>query len=146
MAIGKSALLELLNSRKCWDCGKDENGEPKKCPEYRHPQLKEKELENAAALVARADDSDPFAMQRALHYGRMGYVLLSDMVKQSRSFITQRAREPNGGLSGLEPLKRQVDQDRAWNQHRTAEYINEKAKRQVDQDKSEKAKRHSEDG
>jgi hypothetical protein len=129
MAFEKSALLELLNSRKCWDCGKDERGQPKPCPPYKEPSnVDERANEHAAFMAARADDSDPFVYRRMRHYARRGYVLISDTLKSARSRLSLRANEASSGMKGLDRLKRELDEDWAWNQHNSQEYIKDKEK------------------
>lgn len=132
MAIERSALLELLNSRKSWDCGKDERGHPRPCPPYKEPNgVKRRDVEHAAFMAARADDSDPFVYARLRHYIRRGYTLASDTLKSARSRLSLRSSEPNHGISDvLENVKRQIDEDRAWNQHNAAEF--ERDKKHVD--------------
>lgn len=105
----RSELLALLNSRKAWDL-----------PPYSIPTPNPMAYREAVGAYARANDSDPFAYGRAwLHVG-MGYILASDMLHDAQSTITRRAHEPRAAFAALDSVKKQVDADRAWNQHRSA--------------------------
>lgn len=111
----RSELLELLNSRKSWDL-----------PAYKVPQYKPHEIakiEEAARQHAALNDSDPFAYYRICLYMRLGFELASDISKESKSALSRRLHEPHVAFSALETVKRSVDADRAWNQHRAAQYL-----------------------
>ena len=111
-----SDLLTLLSSRKAWDL-----------PPYRVPDTDPHALREAALAHARANDSDPFAMGRVMLHLRMGYEFPSDVARDAQSALTRRSHEPRVAWGGLEAVKRKVDADRAWNQHNSAMFLEEKA-------------------
>jgi hypothetical protein len=112
----RSELLALLNANKAWEL-----------PEYRLPVLSDEYLSRAReaiACVASMEDSDPFARDRTALYLRQGYCLPSNVLKDCRSRQGIRQHERNGSplAEVLAPIKRQVDADRAWNQHNHTMY------------------------
>lgn len=118
-----SALLELLNKRKAWDL-----------PEYKRPWVDRKRLDEAIRLQSQADASDPWAGARMRLYILNGYELASDVYREAKSHLSINGRDEakvNGKQHGggqfdrLEPLKKQVDMDRAWNQHYDQEWKEE---------------------
>ena len=84
----ESPLLKLLNQRKSWE------GPPHHRPvltaQYRNSMMQ------AARQHARAFNSDPFALQRALLYISQGYDLPSDMNNDATNIIKRREYETHG--------------------------------------------------
>jgi len=120
-----SALLELLNKNKTWEL-----------PEHhRLPKVDERKMNEAIWLQSQADDSDPWSGARTRLYIVAGYELTSDIAREAKSRLTLRhgdKRKTNGRsgqlnsvFEALEPLKRRVDEDRAWNQHYDQEWKEE---------------------
>lgn len=112
-----SDLLQLLNHRKAWEY-----------PErYVIPLQDERAKWSAVQLHGVANNSDPFARGRiCLHLAR-GFALASDTIADAQSTIKRRASEPKPNLAALEPVKKQLDADRAWNQHNHAMFKAKKA-------------------
>lgn len=111
----RSELLELLNRNKAWDL-----------PSYKLPQHKAGDLakiEEAARAHALADNSDPFAFYRIRLYMWCGFELASDISKEAKSRLSRRAHEPHASFDALDTVKRSIDADRAWNQHRSSMYL-----------------------
>lgn len=113
----KSVLLELMNERKAW-----------LLPEYKLPvrdTLFGRKIREAAECVRVQDTSDPFASSRITLYMQQGYVLPSEVLKDCRTAQGIRAKErqlQNTVQEVLGPVKRKMDEDWAWNQHKAAKY------------------------
>ena len=112
----RSELLELLNSNAAW-----------KLPPYKRPEVNVKRLEDAVRTHAIAEDSDPFAAGRIRLHLTKGYVLPSDTIKEASARINRRAAEPKEALAVLVPVKKTLEANQAWNQHRTAVFIEGRA-------------------
>lgn len=116
----ESFLLKHLNERKAWD------GRPFVLPDY-GPQAFEA-MRMAAQCVKEVDTSDPFAPARAMLHMRGGLDLPSDVLKEC-SHLRGLRRMENARKKGaptipeLEPLKKKLDADWAWNQHKAAQYV-----------------------
>lgn len=102
-------LLSLLNSRKAWDY-----------PPYATSHPNTGAYHEAATLYARANDSDPFAYARMRLHIRLGYELASDVAHDAQAALARRSHEPRAAFAVLDSVKKKVDADRAWNQHRAA--------------------------
>jgi hypothetical protein len=62
----------------------------------------------------------------ALHI-REGFALPSEVNKDANAAIARRTNQTGGAFRDeLEDVKRRHDADRAWNQHRSAKYAEEK--------------------
>lgn len=115
----ESELLKLLNARAAWEGG------PYKVPAFALDKVKE-----AAASHAKWNDSDPFAYARMVHYLRMGYELPSDILSDANRLLAQRgarAADTSKHTATLEPLKRRLESDIAWNQHKHKRFREAKA-------------------
>lgn len=105
-----SDLLQLLNQRKAWEG-----------PEhYRAPEQDAASVGYATRLYGTANDSDPFAMGRMYLHLTRGFALVSEIIAESHASIKRRSQEAKPKLEVLEPIKRKLDADRAWNQHNSA--------------------------
>lgn len=116
----RSELLILLNNRKAWNF-----------PEYRTPTLSEEYLMRAGLAVRcvqELEDSDPFAGARMASHLRQGLDLPSEVLKECNGRRGIRSREPRATAVSavLEPLKKGLDEARAWNQHNSARFLEEK--------------------
>lgn len=116
----RSELLILLNNRKAWNF-----------PEYRTPTLSEEYLMRAGLAVRcvqELEDSDPFAGARMASHLRQGLDLPSEVLKECSGRRGIRSREPVSSVVkvALEPVKKGLDADRAWNQHHSARFLEEK--------------------
>lgn len=128
-AIEKSPLLELLNERKAWEAPG-----PYKYPVI-GPTLQQR-IDEAVRCVTTLHSSDPFIGRRVKLYLSRGYCLPSEVLKDCRNGVSQRAREPKGDTAlnlhaakrRLEEAKRKADADKAWNQHRAKQYLEEHSK------------------
>lgn len=108
-----SKLLELLNSRAAWD-------QPKALPPVLDAGY-QRRISMALQCIKEVDTSDPWAVQRARLYMERGYEIPSDVLDDCKG----RRRVTPGPFQALEPIKRKMDADRAWNQHRSAQYRRE---------------------
>lgn len=123
----RSELLTLLNARKSWE------GKPYVRPLI-GPTLMAR-IEEAVRCVKQLDNSNPFAGVRAHHYLINGYCLPSEVLKDCKTLTALRAKEPKGGERVelikakrlAEEKQRQADADKAWNQHNSKLYLEEKA-------------------
>ena len=111
-----SDLLKLLNDRQAWNLP-----EP-----YRMPHYDAATVTEAVQLERKADDSDPYAGARMRLYLNQGYDLPSDVAKSAQDRI--KARQVAHAFDPLEKIKRKMDEDRAWNQHNSAEFLKHKKK------------------
>lgn len=74
-------------------------------------------------MHARASNSDPHAYSRMRLYIVAGFELPSDVLRTSRSIVMLREREPRQVREALEPVKKRLDEDRAWNQFHSKQYM-----------------------
>lgn len=110
-----SELLSLLASRKAWA------GPSYTLPSHGWKGLQR--IEEAAKCEAGVDDSDPWAYARTRHYLLLGYDSPSDALKDCKGRTAARAtHHAEQFKEALESLKKRVDMERAWNQHKSAEY------------------------
>lgn len=121
----KSPLLELLNERKAWEA-----------KQHYPPSLSQtfvKRIWEAVRCVATLGNSDPWAPVRAYLYMIRGYWLPSDVLKDCRAAQARLAREEKGDVKGIEEAKARVEKakrdaeaDKAWNQHHSAMFKEER--------------------
>lgn len=113
VAKSKSILLELLNSRKCWS---DES--PICFPSVPARREDWPAVSNAAALYGEANDSDPYAAARMRLYLCQGYENTGEVVRLAKSQLALRRHEPKGAFAQLAPVKKRIDEERAWAEHK----------------------------
>lgn len=126
MSKSDTELLKLFNSRWRDEIGKIADGS------YKRPQFNDAAIarnRQAAQAAARVDNSDPFAGARMALYLAQGYVYASDELKDAHAKEIARSKQAKSGAvsEALAPVKRKIDADRAWNQHRASQYLEEKA-------------------
>lgn len=109
-----SELLSLLASNKAWA------GPPYFPPDHGWKALQR--IQEAAKCEAGVDDSDPWAYARTRHYLLLGFDTPSDVLKDCKGRTAARAAHHAEQFKALEPLKKQADMERAWNQHKSASY------------------------
>lgn len=116
----RSELLTLLNNRKCW--------EP--APPYKLPTYNKGVVERAERVHVKANDSDPYAGDRIRLHLLMGFELPSNVEKDATAQLARRATEhkekPRGDLAVLATMKRKLDEDRAWNQYNSQQFLEDK--------------------
>ena len=112
----QSGLLDLLNARyKMLGLGQDKP--------YHKPVFDPSKVRAAALAYSQLESSDPFTYARAMLYMERGYELPSDILKDNTAALARRQQHNVTAVSeALAPIKRRIDEDRAWNQHRHAKY------------------------
>lgn len=100
-------LLKLLNSREAWAL-----------PEYKVPEYIPQQVERAVREASLLNNSDPFAAARMRLHLQRGYELPSDVIKDSINTIKRRSNEGSTVAEELAPLKKRLDMDVAWDQHK----------------------------
>jgi hypothetical protein len=110
----KSPLLELLNARGVWNY-----------PDYRLPDVNPKHRDEAIRLHSLANDSDPFAASRMRLHIMAGFALPSEVAHDAKGLLQRRQGEAHTQFASetLASVKKRLEADRAWNQHRTAKFI-----------------------
>lgn len=74
----------------------------------------------AIVAYSRMNDSDPWAPPRMRLYVLSGFEDYEAVLKENNAALTRRAADHVGAFQAIEPIKRRMDEDRAWNQHKSA--------------------------